>query len=134
VDVTASLQNIFDDEHAGFGQYTTGQTANTAIPSITWKKEVDFPAFPALDSTLRATLVWADPPGSALQSLLSLRADHSDGTYQYAPDCDINNVQKLVWPKIGPWSKVTLSVEAPKITPPNLTQDFAICWFVDKNI
>jgi hypothetical protein len=139
VDITASLRNVFDDLNAGFGQYTIGQQDLMAIPPKgSWTHSL---TNSPTSFSLKATLVWADRKGDALQSHLMLRADHNpSGTCRYANGDgnvadQLNNVQKLVWPNVPP-GVVTLNVTASAILirtgvdPPNLTQNFAICWIV----
>ena len=83
---------------------------------------------------LTATMVFSDRSGAQLQSVLVLKARSAAGEIWYAntPNAadEVNNVQKVVWKDI-PAGESTLSVEARAVTPPEVTQGFALVWDVE---
>jgi serine protease AprX len=84
--------------------------------------------------TLTATMVFSDPPGAQLQSILVLSARSSTGAIRFAntPNAAdvVNNVQKVVWKDI-PAGETTLVVEVWAVTPPAVDQGFALVWNVE---
>jgi hypothetical protein len=79
-------------------------------------------------------MVFSDPPGAELQSLLVLSPISSAGTIRFAntPNAAdvVNNVQKVVWKDI-PAGETTLVVEVWAVTAPAVDQDFALVWYVE---
>ena len=75
-------------------------------------------------SVLKATLVWVDYPGEALQNDLDLIVRHSEGEERHgnmppsSTDCDhYNNVEQVIWQDIKP-GKVEVIIRAHRILEP----------------
>ncbi|GAM91040.1 hypothetical protein ANO11243_090870 [Dothideomycetidae sp. 11243] len=84
--------------------------------------------------TLKATLVYTDAPGAALQNNLNLSVTTADGASRHgnmgsssAFDA-VNNVEQVVWRQI-PAGEARLTVRAARITT-SRSQDYALVWSV----
>lgn len=82
-------------------------------------------------ASLKATLVWTDPPGAALQNDLDLIVRSSDGSERHgnmgtSEGFDrSNNVEQVVWDDLPP-GEVTITVRAHRIT--RFPQPYAYVW------
>ncbi|KAF4502597.1 Serine protease ABC transporter B family tagB [Fusarium agapanthi] len=85
--------------------------------------------------TLKATMVYSDLPGAALQNNINLQVAVGDGPSRFGnlgdrPD-DVNNVEQVIWSDIPAErdTKIMLSVTAPR-TMRGDKQAFALVWSV----
>jgi hypothetical protein len=92
---------------------------NTALDTEDAENQVVEVTEPGM--TLKATLVWTDPPGEGLQNDLDLLIVASDGTERrgnVTPPSTafdrVNNVEQVVWENI-PAGAVTITVRAHRI-------------------
>lgn len=86
-------------------------------------------------ASLKATLVWTDPPGFALQNDLDLivhteNGDERHGNAGITRRFDrVNNVEQIDWRDIPP-GKTQIRVRAFRITRPSQPQPYALVWRV----
>jgi len=148
VNQAASLRIITDGQNGGILQSPQRMTQdaphNIFQKPVTIRRVIDPTAelkIPAIlrSATLKATLVYTDPPGPDLVNQLCLKVVAADRSYVYAntgtttPD-KMNNVQKVVWKNLPP-QNLTLEVEAKRISPVANNelgvQDFSLAWYVE---
>jgi hypothetical protein len=124
VDLANSVIIPGEDDNAGFG---------VGGPLKQGKKEsfaIKIPREPT-GHKLKITLVWTDPPGSALQNDLDLIVRAADGEERHgnmgtSPKFDrVNNVEQIVWNNIPP-GEAEVIVQAFRIT--NFPQPYAYAW------
>ncbi|KAN0073090.1 Peptidase S8/S53 domain containing protein [Elaphomyces granulatus] len=81
------------------------------------------------ECTLKATLVWCDPPSAMIQNRLVLELEHEKEKRRVYDDDDydenLNNVQQILWQNI-PRGNITVTVEADDTL--KLPQPFAVVW------
>ncbi|KAK5048903.1 hypothetical protein LTR84_005323 [Exophiala bonariae] len=114
VDMAATLSVVHKEPETGFRE------AQVSDSNPLWEEEIDIAR---QNTTLKATLVWTDPPGEMIKNSLQLVTGPSKrGSTR-------NNVQQIVWKDV-PQGKLMLKVHVIGKTLFRSPQRFAIVWRV----
>jgi serine protease AprX len=132
------LSNPTPNVHSGFGHVNLANSIAVACGKGGSFYEGRFgqfneKAFPVriaeTESTLKATLVWSDPPSHRIRNSLLLEVQHANGEERrgYDPDDydNLNNVQQILWQNV-PHGNINVTIKSHDIQ--ILPQPFAVIW------